>query len=178
LFKDVKAPAQVCRNAYNGDMTNRPEEPGHGTARMSSVRAHSGPDLQDIALYLRGLVQMMAADHALDAGQRERVLSFAARHGFDAGYVEAAIASVLANAHFPLLPPRFNHRATAEEFLREAAVVALCDGALHPREREWLLEAARHNDVEEAVVLEVLGAFGAAAPLAGAPQDEGDGRTS
>ena len=136
---------------------------------MSSVRADSGPDLQDIGLYLRGLVQVMAADHILDAAQRERVLAFAARHGFDPGYVDAAIASVLENEHFPRLPPRFNHRATAEEFLREAAVVALCDGALHPRERDWLLEAARHNDVEEAVVLEALDA---AAPLECPPQDE------
>jgi hypothetical protein len=117
----------------------------------------------------------MAADHALDARQRERVLAFAARHGFDTAYVQAAIASVLENDHFPRLPPRFNHRATAEEFLREAAAVALCDGALHPRERDWLLEAARHNDVEEAVVLE---AFEAEAPSADQPGGEGDRRTS
>jgi tellurite resistance protein len=140
---------------------------------MSSARAHSGPDLQDIGLYLRGLVQVMAADHTLDTRQRERVLAFAARHGFDTAYVEGAIASVLENQHFPRLPPRFNHRATAEEFLREAAVVALCDGALHPRERDWLLEAARHNGVEEAVVLEALKTE---APLAGPPEDEGNRR--
>ena len=136
---------------------------------MRAVRTHSGPDLQDIGLYLRGLVQVMAADHALDAAQRKRVLAFAVRHGFDTGYVEASIASVLENDHFPRLPPRFNHRATAEQFLREAAIVALCDGALHPRERDWLLEAARHNDVEEAVVLEALEA---GAPLAGPQEDE------
>jgi hypothetical protein len=112
----------------------------------------------------------MAADHVLDAGQRERVLAFAARHGFDPGYVESAIASVLENEHFPRLPPKFNHRATAGEFLREAAVVALCDGALHPRERDWLLEVARHNDVEETVVLEALEAE---APLERPPEVEG-----
>lgn len=122
---------------------------------MTSV-THSGPDLQDVGLYLRGLVQVMAADHVLSDAQRARVRAFAARHGFDTSYVDSAIDSVLANDHFPRLPPRFARRATAEEFLREAAIVALCDGELHPREQAWLLEVAHHNDVDEALVLEAL----------------------
>jgi hypothetical protein len=131
---------------------------------MGTGEQHSGPDLQDVGLYLRGLVQVMAVDSVLDDAQRERVRAFAARHGFDAAYVDAAIASVLDNEHFPRMPPRFNRKATAEEFLREAAHVALCDGTLHPREREWLLEAARHNGVDTALVLDAL--QGAAPPEA------------
>lgn len=123
---------------------------------MIRGKQHAGPDLQDIALCLRGLVQVLAIDHVLDDAQRERVRAFAVRHGFDAAYVDDAIESVLENEHFPWTPPRFNHRATAEEFLREAAHVALCDGALHPREREWLLETARHNGIDPAVVLDTL----------------------
>lgn len=124
---------------------------------------HAGADLQDVGSYLRGLVQVMAVDHVLDEAQRQRVLAFAGRHGFDPGYVDAAIASVLHNEHFPRLPPRFNSRATAEEFLREAAELALVDGTLHPHEREWLLEAARHNDVDPASVFGPLAAGGAEA---------------
>lgn len=123
---------------------------------MSTGKPHSGPDLQDIGLYLRGLVQIMAVDSVLDDAQKERVRAFAVRHGFDASYVDTAIASVLDNEHFPRMPPRFNRRATAEEFLREAAHVALCDGTLHAREREWLLEAARHNEVDPALVLDAF----------------------
>jgi tellurite resistance protein len=123
---------------------------------MTTGKQHSGPDLQDVGLYLRGLVQVMAVDHVLDDTQRERVRAFAARRGFDRSYVDAAIASVLDNEPFPRVPPRFNRRAAAEGFLREAARVAICDGTLHPREREWLLEAARHNEVDTALVLEAL----------------------
>ncbi len=123
---------------------------------MDTVTTPTGPDLQDIGLYLRGLVQVMAADHVLDAAQRERVLTFAVRHGYDAAWVDAVVSSVLDNEHFPTTVPRFNRRATAEHFLREAAAMALCDGALHAREREWLVEAARCNDVDEAVVLDAL----------------------
>lgn len=125
---------------------------------MNTGTQYSGPDLQDVGLYLRGLVQVMAADDVLDETQRGRVRAFAARHGFDATYVDSAIASVLHNEHFPRVPPRFSRKATAEDFLREAARVALCDGTLHPREREWLLEAARHNEVDASVVLEALDA--------------------
>jgi DnaJ-domain-containing protein 1 len=125
---------------------------------MNTETQHSGPDLQDIGLFLRGLVQVLAVDNVLDDKQRERVQAFAARHGFDASYVDTTIASVLDNEYFPRVPPRFNRKATAEDFLREAAHLALCDGSLHPREREWLLEAARHNEVDTAVVLEALGA--------------------
>ncbi len=124
---------------------------------MSARKTNAGPDLQDVGLYLRGLVQVMAADEVLDDAQKERVRAFAARHGFDMAYVDAAIESVLDNEHFPRLPPRFNRRETAAEFLREAAVVALCDGALHPRERAWLLAVARRNDLDESLVLEALG---------------------
>ena len=125
---------------------------------MNTETQHSGPDLQDIGLFLRGLVQVLAVDNVLDDKQRQHVRAFAARHGFDASYVDSTIASVLDNEHFPRVPPRFNRRATAEDFLREAAHVALCDGSLHPREREWLLETARENEVDPAVVLEALGA--------------------
>jgi len=94
------------------------------------------------------------------------VHAFAVRHGFDATYVDAAIESVLNNEHFPLTPPRFNSRATAAEFLLEAVHVAVCDGALHPREREWLLETARHNGIDPALVLDAL-------RDAGRPEDSG-----
>jgi hypothetical protein len=131
---------------------------------MSTGKQHTGPDLQDVGLWLRGLVQVLAVDQVLDDAQRERVRAFAVHHGFDATYVDAAIDSVLKNEHFPWTPPRFNRRATAEEFLREAVHVAVCDGALHPREREWLLETARLNGIDPDVVLDALGS----APLPGA----------
>jgi tellurite resistance protein len=130
--------------------------------RMIAATIHAGQDLQDVGLHLRGLVQVMVLDRVLDATQSERVRAFAARHGFDAAYVDAAIESALDNEHFPRMPPRFNRRETAEEFLREAVVVALCDGELHAREREWLIEAARHNDVDLAVLLDAVEGAGGA----------------
>jgi hypothetical protein len=138
----------------------------HGISGMNTGTQYTGPDLQDVGLCLRGLVQILAVDQVLDEAQRERVRAFALRHGFDASWVDAAIESVLHNEHFPLTPPRFNSKVTAEEFLLEAVHVALCDGTLHPREREWLLETARQNGIDLAVVLDALRA-------AEHPQDSG-----
>ncbi len=116
----------------------------------------NGPELQDRGLHLRGIVQMMAVDRVLDAAQRAHIQAWAAEHGFDAGYVDASIDSVFENRHFLTAPPRFSSRPAAEAFLREAALVALCDGEFHPQEREWLLEAAAANGIDAEVALRVI----------------------
>ncbi len=124
----------------------------------------SGPDLQDLGLYLRGLAQIMAADRSLDADQRSRIRAYAAEQGFDSRFVDEAMDSVLDNAHFPRTPPRFHNGETALRFLRDAALLAMSDGVLHPRERHWLLEAARRNGVDPAVVMAVIAGVAGASP--------------
>ena len=123
---------------------------------MSHGKPLSGADLQDLGLYLMGLVQLMAADGNLDAAQRERIRAYAVEQGFDGHFVEDAMDTVLENEHFPRMPPRFQSAATAIRFLGDAARLALCDGVLHPREEQWLLEAARHNGIDPTAVVEVL----------------------
>jgi len=123
---------------------------------MDNSKPITGADLQDVGLYLRGLVQLMAADRVLDAAQRERIRAYAIEQGFAGGFVEDAMDSVLQNEHFPRTPPRFHNQGTAVNFLRDAARLALCDGALHPREERWLMEAARQNEVDPTIVREAL----------------------
>jgi hypothetical protein len=123
---------------------------------MNNSKPVTGADLQDLGLYLRGLVQLMAADRVLDAAQRERIRAYAIEQGFAGGFIDDAMDSVLENEHFPSTPPRFHNAGTAVNFLRDAARLALCDGALHPREERWLMEAARQNEVDPKIVTEAL----------------------
>ncbi len=116
----------------------------------------TGPELQDRGLHLRGLVQMMAVDRVLDAAQRAHIHAWAAEHGFDPAYGDAAIDSALENRHFPTEPPRFSTREAAEAFLRDAALVAVCDGEFHPEERAWLLAAARANGIDAQQALQAI----------------------
>lgn len=116
----------------------------------------TGPELQDRSLQLRGLVQVMAVDGVLDASQRGRIHTCASVWDFNAAYVDAAIDSVLENVHFPMTPPLFNSKATAEAFLREAVHVALCDGEFHSREREWLMAAAQLNGVDSDALFQAI----------------------
>ena len=116
----------------------------------------NGPELQDRGLHLRGIVQMMAVDRVLDAAQRAHIQAWAAEHGFEAAYVDASIDSVFENEHFVTAPPRFSSRPAAEAFLREAALVALCDGEFHPMEREWLLAAANANGIDAQIALQAI----------------------
>jgi hypothetical protein len=123
---------------------------------MNRGKPLSGADLQDLGLYLMGLVQLMAADRNLDAAQRDRIRAYAIEQGFDGRFVEDAMDTVLENEHFPSMPPRFQSATTAMTFLSDAARLALCDGVLHPREEMWLFEAARHNGIDPATVVEAL----------------------
>lgn len=123
---------------------------------MTTGPALPGQDLQDVSLYLQGLLQVMAADGHLHDTQRQAVLAYARRSGFSIHFVDNAINSVLKNEHFPSVPPRFNSQRTALEFLREAARIAVCDGLLHPKEQAWLMEAAVRNSLEPGVVLDIL----------------------
>jgi hypothetical protein len=123
---------------------------------MNKSKPVTGADLQDLGLYLRGLVQLMAADRVLDATQRERIRAYAIEQGFAGGFVDDAMDSVLENAHFPRTPPRFHDPSTAVSFLRDAARLALCDGTLHPREERWLLETARQNEIDPSIVTDAL----------------------
>ena len=99
---------------------------------------------------------MMAVDRVLDAAQRAHIHAWAAGHGFDPAYVDDAIDSALENRHLPTEPPRFSTRAAAEMFLRDAALLAVCDGEFHPQERAWLLAAARANGVDAESALHAI----------------------
>lgn len=131
---------------------------------MNNSKPVTGADLQDLGLYLRGLVQLMAADRVLDSVQRERIRAYAIEQGFAARFIDEAMDSVLENEHFPSTPPRFHNPGTAVSFLRDAARLALADGALHPREEKWLLEAARENELDSKIVTEALSSAEAPQP--------------
>lgn len=115
-------------------------------------------DYQDLGHYLQGLLQVMAADNHLHEEQKARIRQFAAKHSFEKGYVERAIQTVLENPHIPRIPPRFHSKHTAQMFLAEAVELALCDGELHPAERQWLSDAALRNGFSADTVDSMLSA--------------------
>lgn len=123
---------------------------------MDTQSAFSGQDLQDVGLYLQGLLQIMAADGHLHQAQRLTVHAYACDWGFNPRFVDEAIDSVLQNNYFPRIPPRFNSQTTAREFFRKAARIAVCDGLLHPNEQAWLVEAAVLNGLEPDTALDIL----------------------
>jgi len=123
---------------------------------MATGKSLNAEDLQDMGLYLRGLLQIMAADNNLHANQKKRIKSFAKDMGFEEEYIENNIKTVLENKHLPRNPSRFHSKTTAVAFLLEAAEIAVCDGVLHPLEKKWLMEAAEINGLDIKVVTDVL----------------------
>jgi hypothetical protein len=113
-------------------------------------------DLEDLGLYLRGLLQIMAADKNLHIKQQERIKSFAKDIGFEEEYIERNIQTVLQNKYIPKTPGKFHSKTTAVAFLIEAAGIAVCDGMLHPLEKKWLMEAAEINDLDINIIMDTL----------------------
>lgn len=117
----------------------------------------TSPDsLEDIGQYFRGLLVVMARDKHLHEEEQKRVRAFGLRCGFSPTYIDENIENVLKNKYLPVIPPRFHSEKTARDFLFEAARVAACDNELHPLETEWLLEAARINDIAAEEMLTIL----------------------
>ena len=119
-------------------------------------RKLSAEDLQDMGMYLRGLLQIMAADSRLHEREKEKIREFAERAGFEKEYIEKTMNGLLENRYFPEMPAKFNSRDTAEDFLMEAAEIAVCDGNFHPHEKKWLLEACAVNEIEPEMIESIL----------------------
>ena len=117
---------------------------------------YNSEDLQDIGFYLRGLLQVMAADNHLHEKEKNKIKKYAESMGFEKEYIEKTIQNLLENKHMPRMPDQFHSKKTAETFLKEAIQMAVCDGILHPLEQKWLLRAAKKNEIDEQYVLNLM----------------------
>ncbi|MDH5655568.1 MAG: hypothetical protein OEZ34_06640 [Spirochaetia bacterium] len=116
----------------------------------------SAEDLQDVGLYLQGLLLIMAVDDHIHERQKSRIHQFAMDIGFDKKYIDNTIQTILENKHIARIPGKFHSKSTAISFLLEAAEIAVCDGDLHPNEKKWLLDAAKINDINPEVIMEII----------------------
>ncbi len=114
----------------------------------------SPEDLQDMGTYLQNLLQIMAVDGHLHEREIKRIHEYGAEQGFEASYIAEMIDSVLTNRYFPKKPGRFHSKETAHAFILDAVGLAACDGVLHAREAAWILEAARVNGIDPALIEE------------------------
>ena len=116
----------------------------------------TGQDLMDLGAYLQGLLVLMASDNHLHEKQKEMIRNFARAKGFEKQFIEESITNILDNMHIVKIPPKFNSKKRAHEFLREAAEISICDGLLHPNEKKWIFEVARKNNIEISEIEEIL----------------------
>ncbi|MCB1147289.1 MAG: TerB family tellurite resistance protein [Leptospiraceae bacterium] len=116
----------------------------------------TGADYQELGLFLRGLIQIMAADGHLHEQQKNHILDFGTETGFARGFLLESIEGALNNKHLPKEPPIFSHPESAAKFLSKAAVIAVSDGELHPREKKWLLKTAEINNIDTDDIQQIL----------------------
>lgn len=123
---------------------------------MSIDKYLTPEDLQDMGLYLRGLIQIMAADDHIHREQKTRIRDFAKNMGYESSFIENIFDSIKENKHITKEPSKFHSKSTALAFLKEASEIAICDGFLHPGEKSWLLQAASLNNIDSSVIHNII----------------------
>jgi hypothetical protein len=98
--------------------------------------------------YYRGLLVLIRKDREINTRERELMVQFGQVLDFDKRFCEAAIGDLMGNKHIRDEPVTFSDRAIAECFLRDAVLLALVDGDLHPKEVTWLKSVADANQVD------------------------------
>jgi hypothetical protein len=101
--------------------------------------------LIDRSNYYRGLLVLSARDRVIGASERELMLQIGKMLDFEERFCEAAIDSLIRNAHLTKEPITFSDRMIAECFFHDALRLALVDGELHPMELRWLRKVAHAN---------------------------------
>jgi hypothetical protein len=94
--------------------------------------------LVDRRNYYRGLLILARKDQRIDEREREWMMRQGEILDFDRRFCQAAIDELFDNKHILYEPIRFSTKEVAEHFLLDAAILALIDGKLHPKELSWL----------------------------------------
>lgn len=134
-------------------MSRENELPGN---MSNSISALTAEDLQDMAHYLQMLLQLMIVDGRLHPAEQARFKDYAIRLGYSERFIDETMASALTNRHMKRSPHRFHSQETAMQFLKDAVLLARCDGILHDEERNWLEEAAEINGLDAEDVFLIL----------------------
>jgi hypothetical protein len=105
--------------------------------------------LVDRGNYYRGLLVLIRRDRVISTQERELMIRLGQALDFDKRFCENAIDDLLKNPHIKDRAIGFSEKVTAEAFLKDAILLALVDGELHPRELSWLKTVAAANGLDD-----------------------------
>jgi hypothetical protein len=97
--------------------------------------------------YYRGLLVLIRKDGKITPGEREAMVRLGQGLDFDKVFCETTLDELMRNPNIKRRPVKFLDKSTAELFLRDAALLALADGNLHPKEVSWLRTVAEVNEL-------------------------------
>jgi hypothetical protein len=104
--------------------------------------------LRDRGNYYRSLLVLIRRDRHIDDRERQLMIRFGQVLDFDRRFCEIAMNDLPKNKYIRDEPTQFSSRATAECFIRDAALLALVDGELHPKELDWLEAVSDANGLD------------------------------
>jgi hypothetical protein len=102
--------------------------------------------------YYRGLLVLIRRDRVIRVQERELMIQLGQALDFDKRFCERAMDDLLKNPHSKDAPMKFSSRETAENFMRDAIMLALVDGELHPKELSWLKAVANANSLKDEMI--------------------------
>ena len=112
--------------------------------------------LMDRSLYFKGLMLLIRKDRAVGDEERALMMRVGRLFSFDQEFCQQVIDEILTNRHVVDEPPRFSEPEITRCFIQDGLKLALADGQVHDRERQWLMAVAAENQLDQEWCEEML----------------------
>ena len=105
--------------------------------------------LMDRSLYFKGLMLLTRKDGAVGGAERALMLRIGRLFSFEKEFCQEVIDEILTNRHVVDEPPLFSEPDIARCFVQDGLKLALADGQIHDKERQWLKAVATKNRLDQ-----------------------------
>lgn len=113
----------------------------------------------DRSNYFRGILIIVAKDGKISEEERNFVMKVGKNLGFEKRFCQSAINEILDNNFIKSAPPEFKDKTLAEKFLLDGIELAFADSNFHPKEIDFLKNAAIKNGFTEEWFIEKISRY-------------------
>ena len=105
--------------------------------------------VKDKSSYLKGLLIVAKKDKQLADSEKRIIRGIAEKLGFASDFYESVLKDLLSNEYILEDPIKFSNLKIAKSFVDDGLRLAFSDNKISDVEINWLIETAKHNNIED-----------------------------
>ncbi len=105
--------------------------------------------IKDKSNYLKGLLIVAKKDKQLADSEKRIIRGIGEKLGFASDFYEDVLKDLLSNEYILEDPIKFSNIKIAKSFIDDGLKLAYSDNKISDVEIGWLIETARHNDIDD-----------------------------